>query len=64
MWIIPAIMVVVSVFVILLPLTTSLGPSLSAFAIILCGAPVYVIFVMEKPWKLRPEFLNRYSGQW
>jgi L-type amino acid transporter 9 len=60
-WIVPVIMVVVSVFLIFLPLTTAPGLSLAAFGIILSGVPVYFIFVMERPWKLRPAFLDTCS---
>ena len=62
-WIVPVVMVVVSVFLIFLPLTTAPGLSLAAFGIILSGVPVYFIFVMERPWKLRPAFLDTCSGQ-
>ena len=62
-WIVPAVMIVVSVFLIVLPLTTAPRLSLAAFAIILSGAPVYFIFVMEKPRRLRPAFLDSCSGQ-
>ena len=61
-WIIPVVMIVVSVFLIIMPLTTEPLPSVIAFAIILSGAPVYFIFVMERPWKLRPAFLDSCSG--
>ena len=56
-------MIVVSVFLIALPLASDPGPSLIAFAIILSGAPVYVFLVMERPWKLRPAFLDTCSGE-
>ena len=56
-------MIVVSVFLIALPLAYDPVPSLIAFAIILSGAPVYVFLVMERPWKLRPAFLDTCSGE-
>ena len=56
-------MIVVSVFLMALPLASDPGPSLIAFAIILSGAPVYVFLVMERPWKLRPAFLDTCSGE-
>ena len=55
-------MIVVSLFLVIMPLTSEPVPLFVAFAIILSGAPVYIFLVMETPWKLRPDFLDRCSG--
>ena len=60
--ILPVIMIVVSLFLVIMPLASEPGPSFAAFAIILSGVPVYIFLVMETPWKLRPTFLDRCSG--
>lgn len=56
-------MVMVFLFLVFLPLLLKPIPSLVAFSVILLGAPVYFIFVMEKPWRLRPRFLDTISGK-
>ena len=60
--ILPVIMIVVSLFLVIMPLTSELGPSFLAFVVILSGVPVYIFLVMETPWKLRPTVLDQCSG--
>ena len=57
-------MIVVSVSLILLPLAKGPGLTLAAFGVALTGVPVYVVFVMETPWRLRPVFLDKWSGEY
>ena len=56
-------MIIISICLIVLPLTKGPGWSLAAFGLVLCGVPVYLVFVMEKPWNIRPAFLNEFSGK-
>ena len=59
----PVVMVVVSVLLVVLPLYQQPWPSLTGFGIGLLGVPVYVFFVMETPWRLRPRVFDRISGK-
>ena len=59
----PVVMLVVAVFLVLLPLLDKPVPTLTAFAVISLGAPVYLCFVMTTPWKIRPSVLDRWSGK-
>lgn len=52
-------MVVVSILLVALPLWEDPIPQLLGFVGILAGLPIYIVFVMEKPWKLRPRILDR-----
>ena len=58
-----AIMVCVSLFLLIMPAIQSPILPLVSVATMLTAVPVYVLFVMEKPWKLRPEFVERLSGK-
>ena len=60
----PVLMVVVSVYLIVMPVLQEPVPSLSAFGVILLGVPVYLFLVMEIPWKLRPKVFDQISGMW
>ena len=57
------LMLAVSLFLVLLPVLARPGPSLAAFGMILLGIPVYVCLVMDTPFKIRPAFLDRLSGE-
>ena len=59
----PVVMVVVSVLLVVLPLYQQPWPSLAGFGMTLLGLPVYVFFVMETPWRLRPRVFDRISGK-
>ena len=59
----PCVMVVVSVLLVVLPLWQDPVPQLIGFAGVLAGLPVYAVFVMEKPWRLKPKLLDR-MGDW
>ena len=50
-----------SVFLIALPIFQKPVPTLLALGAILLGIPIYILFVMEVPWKLRPPVLDRIS---
>ena len=50
-----------SVFLIALPIFQKPIPTLLALGAILLGIPIYILFVMEVPWKLRPPVLDRIS---
>lgn len=54
-------MVVVSILLVVLPLWQDAVPQLLGFAGVLTGLPVYVFFVMEKPWRLKPRIFDRFS---
>lgn len=56
-------MIVVAVFLIGLPLANAPGWPLAAFGLVLSGIPVYLVVVMETPWKIRPVFLDKWSGK-
>ena len=55
-------MVVVAILLVVLPLWQDPIPQLLGFAGVLAGLPVYVVFVMEKPWRLKPRILDRFSN--
>lgn len=55
-------MVVVSILLVVLPLWQDPVPQLLGFAGVLTGLPVYIVFVMEKPWRLKPRIINRFSN--
>ena len=57
----PSLMVVVSILLVVLPLWQDPVPQLLGFAGVLAGLPVYIIFVMEKPWRLKPRIFDRIS---
>ena len=59
----PIVMVVVSILLVILPLWQNPLPQLLGFAIVLAGAPVYAVFVMEKPCRLKPKPFDR-IGEW
>ena len=61
--IVPTVMIIISMCLIILPLTKGPGWSLAAFGLILCGVPVYIVFIMETPWNIKPAFLNEWSGK-
>ena len=52
-----------SIFLIALPIIQNPAPTLVALATILVGVPIYVLFVMEIPWRLRPKILDRISSK-
>ena len=55
-------MVVVSILLIVLPLWQDPVPQLLGFASVLTGLPIYFIFVMERPCRLRPRLLDTVSS--
>ena len=55
-------MILVSVFLVVVPLVQQPIPSLAAFAVILVGVPVYVFLVMEQPCRLWPRIFDRVTG--
>ena len=55
--------IITSVFLITLPILQKPAPTLLALAAILLGIPVYVLFVMETPWRLRPILLDKISSK-
>ena len=55
-------MVVVSILLIVLPLWQNPVPQLLGFTSVLAGLPIYFIFVMEHPCRLRPRLLDRVSS--
>ena len=56
-------MLCVSVLLVTVPIYQSPVQSVVAFVGVLSGVPVYFIFVMETPWRLRPKMLDRTSGK-
>ena len=58
----PSLMVGVSVLLVVLPLWQDPVPQLIGFAGVLAGLPVYAVFVMEKPWRLKPRTLDKISN--
>ena len=56
-------MVLVSVFLLVLPLSVQVVPSVTGFGIILMGLPIYILFVMDTPCRLRPKIFDRISGE-
>ena len=50
--------VLVCLYLVTLPVIQKPLPSLMAFGITLLGVPVYVFFVMEAPWRLRPKIFD------
>ncbi|KAL5466759.1 hypothetical protein EMCRGX_G030908 [Ephydatia muelleri] len=59
---VPIFMLCVSVLLVTVPIYQSPVQSVVAFVGVLSGVPVYFIFVMETPWRLRPKMLDRTSG--
>ena len=57
----PSFMVLVSLFLVVLPLVLSYIPQLVAFAGILLGVPVYFLLAMEQPYKLRPSAIGKFA---
>ena len=57
-------MVLVSVLLVVVPLSVQVVPSVAGFGIMLLGLPIYTFFVMETPWKLRPKIFDRISGDY
>ena len=56
-------MLLVAVFLVVVPLWQNPVPQLVAFGGILLGIPVYVVFVMEKPVRIKPKLFNRISSK-
>ena len=56
-------MVVVSILLVVLPMWQNPVPQLIGFAGVLAGMPVYAVFVMEKPCRLKPRLFDR-IGEW
>ena len=56
-------MLLVAVFLVVVPLWQNPVPQLVAFGGILLGIPVYVVFVMEKPVRIKPKLFNRISSE-
>ena len=52
-----------SVLLVVLPLSVELVPSVVGFGVVLTGLPVYAFFVMETPWRLRPKIFDRINGE-
>ncbi len=64
MWIVvPIFMSVASVLLVVVPLWQEPWPSLTAFGVMACGIPVYIVLVMEAPRRLRPKVLDTLSGK-
>ena len=59
----PCLMLVVAVFLVIVPLWRNPVPQLIAFGGILLGVPVYVVFVMEKPVRVKPKLFDRISSK-
>ena len=55
--------IITSVFLITLPILQKPAPTLLALAAILLGIPVYILFVMETPWRLRPMIFDKISSK-
>lgn len=55
--------IISSVFLIILPTFQKPVPTLLAMTVILLGVPVYILFVMETPWRLRPKILDNLSSK-
>ena len=55
--------ILVSIFLVLLPLFQEPKPTLLALGASLIGIPVYVFIVMETPWRLRPKMFDRISSK-
>ncbi len=55
-------MVLVSVFLVVLPLWQNPVPQLLAFAVSSLGVPLYFVFIMERPCRLRPKAMNTFSS--
>ena len=55
------LMVLVSLFLVVLPLWQDPIPQLLAFAVSGLGVPLYCVFIMEEPCRLRPKFVDRFS---
>lgn len=58
----PSLTVAMSILLVVLPLWLDPVPQLIAFAVTFMGVPVYVFFVMEKPWQLRPKIVDWLSN--
>ena len=56
-------MLLVAVFLVVVPLWQNPVPQLVAFGGILLGIPVYVVFVMEKPVRIKPKLFDRISSK-
>ena len=56
-------MLLVAIFLVVVPLWQNPVPQLVAFGGILVGVPVYVVFVMEKPIRLKPKLFDRISSK-
>jgi hypothetical protein len=56
-------MLVVAVFLVVVPLWQNPVPQLVAFGGILLGVPAYVVFVMEKPVRVKPKLFDRISSK-
>ena len=50
-------------FLVVVPLWRNPVPQLIAFGGILLGVPVYVVFVMEKPVRVKPKLFDRISSK-
>jgi len=65
-WFIVPVAIVSTLIVTLLlviPLVQSPGPALINLSVTVSSIPVFFIFVMERPYKIRPKFLDRLSGR-
>lgn len=56
-------MLLVSIFLVVVPLWQSAIPQLIAFGGILLGIPMYVFFVMHRPWRVKPKVVDWISGK-
>ena len=59
----PCFMLLVAVFLVVVPLWQNPVPQLVAFGGILLGVPVYVVFVMEKPVRIKPKLFDKLSSE-
>ena len=51
-------------FLLIIPVIISPGPAMIDLGVALTAIPVYLIFVMERPYKIRPKFIERLSGMY
>lgn len=56
-------MLLVAIFLVVVPLWQSLVPQLLAFGGIVLGVPVFVVFVMERPIRIKPKLFDTISSK-
>ncbi len=58
-----AIMLCVCMFLLIVPVIQYPERPVVSLAVMLSAVPVYVLLVMEKPFKLRPKFVDALNGE-